>query len=196
MLTERDHERSKQAIKCACLVFNLQNEIDGFEDRKECKHKLRKWVSELLNEVATEIDHIVNAGSGLCTDGQFQYIEITNKIWHDMPTNNMLNTGCISYSTRLLIVCKQLEIESDRLNNLSDGKCYRLHPKLIRLIRKVIESIEINISSRRISDLVTMHLRSADATMIHFFGTYNEQVKAIKEYNEQIKEHDTAIILQ
>jgi hypothetical protein len=191
MLTERAHEMFKQSTKCACLVFNLQNEIDGFEDRKECKHKLKRWVRDLLNEVNTEIDHICSKGLGLNADAQYQYVEITNKLWHDMPTNHMLNTGVINYSTRLIIVCKQLEIEAERLNNLADKKCYRVHPKLIRLLKKVIESVEINISSRRIAELVTMHLKSADATLTYFLGTYKEQLDAIKEYQD-----DTTRILQ
>lgn len=185
MLTERAHEMNKQAIKCACLIVNLQNEIDGFEDRKECKHKLKKWVMALLHEVTTEIDHIYSTGLGLDTDGQAQCVEITNKLWHQMPTNHMLNTGAISYATRLIVVCKQMEIEAERLDNLSDKKCYRVHPKIKALLKKVIESVEINISSRRIAEYVTMHLKSADDTLTFFLGSYSEQIKAIQEYQTQ-----------
>lgn len=52
------------------------------------------------------------------------------------------------------------------------------------IAQKVTESIEINISSRRISELVTLHLKSCDATLTFFLGSYSEQIKAIQEYQE------------
>lgn len=179
MLKERAHEMSKQAIKCACLMYALQDELDSFKEQKECKHRLKKWVNELLFEVSTEIEHIFSSGSGLCTDGQFQYTEITNKILEDLPKYEA------SKSDMLVILCKQIEIESERLKNLSDKLCYQVHPKIVSLLKKVIESVEINISSRRIAEYVTMHLQSADATLTHFLGTYQEQVEAIQQYEAQ-----------
>lgn len=178
MLTEQAHEMSKQAIKCACLMYALQDELDAFKEEKECKHKLKKWVNELLFEVSTEIEHIFSAGSGLCNEGQFQYTEITNKILEDLPKYEALK------SDRLVILCKQIEIEAERLKNLSDKLCYQVHPKIVSLLKKVIESVEITISSKRIAEYVTMHLKSADATLTFFLGIYSEQIKAIQEYQE------------
>ena len=187
MLTERAHEMSKQAIKCACLMYALQDELDVFKEEKECKHKLKKWVNELLFEVSTEIEHIFSSGSGLCTDGQFQYTEITNKIIEELPAFGTMPKFEVSKSERLVVLCKQIEIESERLENLSNKICYRVHPKIKALLKKVIESIEINISSRRIAELVTMHLQSADATLIYFLGTYKEQLTAIQEDETLLK---------
>jgi len=100
-----------------------------------------------------------------------------------MPTNQMLKEGNITYSARLIVICKQIEIEAERLKNLSDKLCYQVHPKIVLLLKKVIESVEINISSRRIADLVTLHLKSCDATLTFFLGSYSEQVQAIQEYH-------------
>ena len=183
MLTERAHEMSKQAIKCACLMYALQDELDAFKEEKECKHRLKKWVNDLLFEVSTEIEHIFAAGSGLCTEGQFQYTEITNKMLEELPTFGPMPKYEVSKSERLVILCKQLEIESERLKNLSDKICYQVHPKIISLLKKVAESIEINISSRRIAELVTLHLKACDATLTFFIGSYSEQVQAIQEYH-------------
>lgn len=158
-------------------MYALQDELDAFKEEKECRHKLKKWVNDLLYEVSTEIEHIFTAGSGLCNEGQFQYTEITNKILEDLPKYES------SKSDRLVIFCKQLEIESERLKNLSDHICYQVHPKIIALLKKVIEAVEINISNRRIAELITLHLKSCDATLTFFLGSYSEQVNAIQEYH-------------
>ena len=182
MLTERDHERSKQAIKCACLLYILQDELDNIQ----LSHRAKMWKNELSKEVDTEIEHIYGAKEGLCTDGQFQYTEITNKI------NQMLilpKNG----KEKMAVLVRLISLEAERLEGLANDICYRVHPKIKLLLTKL--AIELPLTNN-IKEHVTKGIYSCNSALIFFLGTYSEQVKAINEYNEQIKEHDTAIILQ
>jgi hypothetical protein len=182
MLTERDHERSKQAIKCACLLYILQDELDSFH----CQHRLKMWKNELLKEVDTEIEHIYGAKDGLCTDGQIQYTEITNKI------NEMLILPKNS-KEKMAVLVRLISLEAVRLDGLANSECYRVHPKIKNLLIKLY--IELPFTDN-VKEHVTKGIYSSNSALNFFLGTYSEQVQAIKEYKEQIKEHDTTSILQ
>ncbi len=182
MLTEKAHEMSKQAIKCACLLYILQEELDNFK----CSYRLKKWKNELSKEVDTEIEHIYSAKNGLCNDGQHQYTEITNKLQEDLPRFK-------DEKERMAILTRLISIEADRLESLSDNICYRVHPKIKALLVKVYSELPF---TEQIKKSVTSCIYCANRTMEFFLGTYKEQLDAIKEHLEENKEYDTTRILQ
>ena len=182
MLTERDHERSKQAIKCACLLYILQDELDNIQ----LSHRAKMWKNELLKEVDTEIEHIYSAKDGLCTDGQFQYTEITNKISEMLvlPENG---------KEKVAVLVRLISLEAERLDFLANAICYRVHPKIKLLLTKLASELPF---TEKVKEHITKGIYSCNNALNYFLGTYNEQIQAINEYKEQIKEHDTANILQ
>ena len=183
MVTEKEQNDSINKLTYACLLYLYQAEIDAFEFKREGlsvyeKRKFEFAIDDARKAVSDELEAIFGAYGGICNEGSNQYTEFTNKIHASMPdfVNHETMISVLSYQMHTYAASVGKKKISKRTENLS------------KMLLKYIDKQEV------IDSLKAVSIKTREA-MDYFFGTYSEQVKAIKEYNDQIKEHDPARIL-
>lgn len=167
--TKEKHTAMVLGLECLCLAYHLQGVLAEFKDTS----KVFKFeTSRLLKALDVEIQIYFYGGDGMCNEGQLQYIEIANKIQSDLV-----------FADKKLEVCVLANI---------------LHDKTVRLSRTNFKTSKAIIASARIVYQLFCTIIDVDnfvercvleanqileKTMQYMFGTFEEQVQAIQEFN-------------
>lgn len=173
MLTEEQHLENMQVIKCACLVYVMQDVLDAYESfGSELKFASRRFYNILQEEVAKEIQHIYMAGDGLCSEGQSQYVEIANIIMDKLHDNKFESS-----EEMLLVMSSVMFLESQKLDKTER---YKLKKGIGFAANNLVNCFKAKLNSDFFSKVTKSRLLIHSA-MIIVLGTYEEQLQAMEE---------------
>lgn len=170
MLTEQQHLENIQVIKCACLVYVMQDVLDAFDG--ELKFSSRKFYNILQEAVAKEVSHIYLAGEGLCAEGQSQYVEISNIIMAKLHENKFETS-----EEMLLVMCAVMHLESKKLD--LSGR-YHLRKSVGFAANNLVECMKKNLTVEFFNKVQKSRILIQSA-MYEVLGTYKEQLAAVQE---------------
>lgn len=167
--TKEKHTAMVLGLECVCLVYHFQGVLEEF---KKTNKVFKFETSRLLKALDIEHEIYIHGGDGMCNEGELQYIEISNKIQSDLV-----------FADKKLEVCVLAKI---------------LHDKTVRLSRTNFKTSKAIIASARIVYQLFCTIIDVDnfvercvleanhvleKTMTYMFGTFEEQVQAIQEFN-------------